>query len=150
MAYRTKQQKIYFKTGSGLSSQTAQQAPPLKFGHPPKIDSLDVSDFFKPNNFFFTKKKFFGLVKFFNFFLHFSLLFGQSANFRFQWVKLNFKKIRLTYTYILETYIFQDISVLKLETSRNCPAGLKTSRNCPAGLETSRICPAGLERQAQA
>ena len=75
--------------------------------------------------------------------LTFLYYWSQSSNFWSQQVKLNFKKIRLTQIFT-ETDSFRDISVLKLETSRNCPAGLGTSRNCPAGLGSSRNCPAGL------
>ena len=68
-----------------------------------------------------------------------------------------------------ESDSFRDIIVLKLETSKNCLAGLGTSRNfplvrnaqelnrrvgkrpktAPQCLKTSRNCPAGLGRQVR-
>ena len=52
---------------SAILTSTPDRAPPLDFGHPPEIDSMDVSDDFKPKKkfFFWYKKKIFGLVKFF-------------------------------------------------------------------------------------
>ena len=44
-----------------ILTSTPDKPPTLDFGHPPEIDSMDVSDDFKPKK----KKNFFGLVKFF-------------------------------------------------------------------------------------
>ena len=66
-----------------------------------------------------------------------ALIFGPS---RWNWILGRFDWSKI----FTETDSFRDISVLKLETSRNCPAGLGTSRNCLAGLGSSRNCPEGL------
>ena len=42
-----------------LRPRPPSRAPPLDFGHPPEIDSMDVSDDFKPKKIFFGRYTFF-------------------------------------------------------------------------------------------
>ena len=57
-----------------------------------------------------------------------TLIFGRSRQ------NLILRRIDKLTKIFTETDSFQEINVSKLETSRNCPAGLGTSINCPPEL----------------
>ena len=50
---------------SAISASTPDRPPSLKFGHPPKIDSMDVSDDLKLKRNFFGASFSYGHVNFF-------------------------------------------------------------------------------------